>query len=108
VNRFLVRLNKVIVYIKIALVVGLLVTGYRMIGYFNFLNRGLADSLHRVYLNVPFIVLFIIHTLVSVRITLMRKKKKSLILDILFLVGGIAFAVYFSYFALSLYISFRR
>jgi hypothetical protein len=107
-HSFLIRLNKVIVYVKIALVVGLLITGYRMIGHFNFINRGLADSLHRVYLNVPFIVLFILHTLISVRISLMRKRQNSLFLDILFLVVGVAFAVYFSYFALSLYISFGR
>lgn len=36
-----------------------LITGHRMTGSFNFLPRGLSDSLHRIYLNVPLIVLFI-------------------------------------------------
>lgn len=107
-NRFLLRLNRVIAYVMIALVVGLLLTGYRMIGRFNFINRGAADLMHRVFLNVPFIFLFVIHTLVSVRTTLLKKRTKSLFLDIVLLAVGIGFAVYFSYFALSLYVSFWR
>jgi len=108
VDKFLIKLNRVIAYIKIGLVVGLLITGFRMIGYFTFINRGLADYLHRIYFNVPFIILFTIHTLLSVRITLMRKQKKSIFLDILFIVIGIGFIAVFSYLALSLIVFFRR
>ena len=107
-NKFIVKLNRIICYIMIALVVGILITGYRMIGYFTFIPRGLSDYLHRIYLNIPFIVLFIVHTLLSVRIALMRKQIKSVYLDILFIFIGLAFAVFFSYFALSLVIFFRR
>jgi hypothetical protein len=44
----------------------------------------------------------------SVRITLMRKQKKSVFLDILFIVIGIGFTAVFSYLALSLIVFFRR
>jgi hypothetical protein len=108
VDKFLIKLNRVIAYINIGLVVGLLITGFRMIGYFTFINRGLADYLHRIYFTVPFIILFTIHTLLSVRITLMRKQKKSVFLDILFIVIGIGFTAVFSYLALSLIVFFRR
>jgi hypothetical protein len=108
VDKFLIKLNRVIAYINIGLVVGLLITGFRMIGYFTFINRGLADYLHRIYFTVPFIILFTIHTLLSVRITLMRKQKKSVFLDILFIVIGIGFTAVFSYLALSLFVFFRR
>jgi len=107
-NRFLIRLNRVIAYVILALMVGVLITGYRMTGSFSFLPRGLSDSLHRIYFNVPLIVLFIAHSLISIRIGFIRKGVKSLSLDILFLVIGIAFSVFFSYFALYLIISFRR
>ncbi len=107
-DKFLIKLNRVVAYVKIGLVVGLLITGFRMIGYFTFINRGLADYLHRIYFTVPFIVLFTIHTLVSVRISLLSRQKKSVLLDILFLVIGIGFVAVFSYFALSLIIFFRR
>ena len=83
-------------------------TGYRMIGFFRFVPRGLADSLHRVYLNIPFIVMVTVHILLSIRISLMRKKKQSRMLDIVFIVVGTAFAAVFSYFALSLFFTFGR
>jgi hypothetical protein len=107
-NRFLVSLNRIVSWILIALVVSLLVTGYRMIGFFSFIPRGLADSLHRVYLNVPFIILVTVHILVSIRISLMRKKKQSRVLDVVFIVAGTTFAAVFSYFALSLFFIFGR
>jgi hypothetical protein len=107
-NRFLVLFNRIVSWILIALVVSLLVTGYRMIGFFSFIPRGLADSLHRVYLNVPFIVLVTVHILVSIRISLMRRKKQNRALDIVFIFIGTAFAAVFSYFALSLFFTFGK
>ena len=106
-SKFLLKFNRYISYLLLALVVGILMTGYRMIGYFNFIPRGLAAYLHRIYLNVPFIVLVIMHAIISIRISIMRKKKKNVYLDMLLILTGIGFAVFFSYFALSLVFFFR-
>jgi hypothetical protein len=108
VNRFLLKLNRVFAWAVLTLMVGVLMTGYRMTGAFSFIPRGLADSLHRVYLSVPLIVLFIAHSLISIRVSYTRKHPRSALLDAAFLVAGAAFAVFFSYFALNLIVSLGR
>ncbi len=106
-NRFLAKLNRIMAYILLALVVGILITGYRTFGYFTFISRGLANNLHRIYLNVPFIVFVVTHSLLSIRVSLMRKKRGGAYLDIILAMAGIGFIVFFSYFALSIVFFFR-
>ena len=107
-NRFLAKLNRIMAYILLALVVGILITGYRMIGYFTFIPRGLADYLHRIYFNVPFIVFVVVHSLLSIRVSLMRKKRGSVYLDIILAIAGIGLIAFFSYFALSIVFFFSK
>ena len=104
----LFRILGVMAVILIVFVFGILITGYRMIGYFTFIPRGLADYLHRIYFNVPFIVLVVAHSLLSIRVYVMRKKKGSVFLDIILAIAGVGLIAFFSYFALSTVFFFRR
>ena len=101
-NRFLQKLNRYISYIIIAVVIALLMAGYRMTGNFTFIPRGLADLLHRIYLNVVFLFLFITHTLLSLRIVFMRKGIRGKAIDVTFILIGIGLFGFFAYLSLKL------
>jgi len=99
-DKFLRKLNRILAYLLIPLFIVLMITGYRQVGYFTFLTRGLANSLHQIYLNISFLVLFTTHALTSIRFALARNRVRGLYLDVLFLVAGVIFIGGFSYFAL--------
>ena len=107
-NRFLVKFNRYIAYILIPVTLFMLMSGFRMTGNFSFIPRGLADLLHRVYVHSAFLVLFIIHVVLSARIALMRRHVRGLWLDILLAVVGLAVIVYFSYLSQRLILPWGR
>lgn len=98
-NRFLTRFNRIIAYILIALFLIIMITGYRQTGHFTFIGRGLASSLHQVYINIAFLVLFTIHTLIGVRMALTRNKIKGIYVEVLLIILGLLVIAGFSYFA---------
>lgn len=100
-NRFLIKFNRLISYILIALFVAMLITGYRSVGHFTFMTRGLANSLHIVFLNVSFIVLFVIHSMIGIRLALTRNKIKGWFIDVVLILFGCVLIGGFVYFAFS-------
>ncbi|MGM0366393.1 MAG: hypothetical protein ACQEP5_07625 [Actinomycetota bacterium] len=101
-DNFLRKLNRIFAYLLLPLFILLMVTGYRQVGYFTFLTRGMANALHQIYINISFLVLFTAHALISIRFALARNRVKGLYLDILLLVTGVVFIGGFAYFALAL------
>ncbi len=99
IYKFLRKLNRIIAYLLIPLFIFLLITGYRQVGYFTFITRGIANSLHQIYINIAFLVLFTFHSVMGIRAALARKKVKGLYIDILLIIIGIIFTLGFSYFA---------
>ena len=59
IDKFLIRFNRYLAYVLIAVVVSILLFGYRLTGNFGFIPQGLADLLHKVYLNIIFLFLFL-------------------------------------------------
>ena len=98
-NRFLTVFSRVAAYILIVLFVFIMITGYRGTGHFTFMTRGLANSLHIIYINISFLVLATIHALISIRFALARNKVKGIYIDVLLLVTGAVFIAGFTYFA---------
>jgi hypothetical protein len=98
-NRFLTVFSRVAAYILIVLFVIIMITGYRSTGHFTFMTRGLANTLHIIYINIAFLVLACIHALVSIRFALARKNVKGRYVDVLLLVIGAVFIAGFTYFA---------
>ena len=98
-NRVLKKLSRISAYLLLILFIMIMITGYRQTGHFTFIGRGLASSLHQVYLNVVFLLLFAFHAIVAVRNALIRNKIKGLYIDILLILSGIIFVGGFSYFS---------
>jgi hypothetical protein len=98
-NRFLTLFSRIAAYILIVLFVFMMITGYRSTGHFTFIPRGMANSLHTIYLNIAFIVLATMHALLSIRFALVRNNIKGWYIDVLLLAAGAAFIVGFTYFA---------
>ena len=98
-NRFLTIFSRVSAYILIALFILIMITGYRSTGHFTFIARGLANSLHIIYLNIAFIVLATIHAVISIRFALARRSVRGKIVDTLLLLTGAVFIAGFTYFA---------
>ncbi len=98
-NRFLIVFNRVVAYALIPLFIFIMITGYRSTGHFTFMTRGLANSLHIVYLNIAFIALAAAHALTSIRFALARNGVKGKYIDLLLIVIGIVFIAGFAYFA---------
>jgi hypothetical protein len=98
-NRFLTVFSRVAAYILIVLFVIIMITGYRSTGHFTFMTRGLANSLHIIYINIAFLVLACIHALVSIRFVLARNNIRGRYIDVLLLVTGAVFIAGFTYFA---------
>lgn len=94
-NRALVKTNRVLAYILLAVATAMIVTGYRTTGWFAFFSRGFADITHRIHLNAAFIVLLAAHSLLSIRTALMRKKISGAYIDALLIVIGTIFIVLF-------------
>ena len=98
-NRFLTIFSRVSAYILIALFIFIMITGYRSTGHFTFMARGLANSLHIIYLNIAFIVLATIHAVIAIRFALARHSVKGKLVDTLLLATGAIFIAGFTYFA---------
>ena len=96
-NRFLAIFSRVAAYILIILFVFMMITGYRSTGHFTFIARGLANSLHTIYLNIAFIVLVSMHALISIRFALSRSNVKGWYIDVLLLAAGAVFITGFTY-----------
>jgi len=97
--KFLIKLNRIFAYILIPLVIAILITGYRNTEHFTFINRGVANLLHSVWLNLAFLVLFTVHSLIAIKLALIRNKVTAKYLDVLLTVIGILFIAGFAYFA---------
>lgn len=97
-EKVLTRVNRISAYILIALVLLILITGYRQVGYFTFFGRGLANSLHQIYLNIAGLVVGAVHVLLSVRRALIRNKIKGVYINIILALIGIIVVGGFSYF----------
>ena len=97
-EKVLTRINRISAYILIVLVLLILITGYRQVGYFTFFTRGLANSLHQVYLNIAGLVVGAVHVLLSVRRALIRNKIRGVYVNILLAVIGIVVVGGFAYF----------
>ena len=97
-EKVLTRINRISAYILIVLVLLLLVTGYRQVGYFTFFTRGLANSLHQIYINIASLIVGAVHVLLSVRRALIRNKIKGIYINIILALIGIIVVGGFSYF----------
>ena len=95
-NKLLVKINRLFAYALLANTIIMLVTGYRTRGHFAFFSRGFADITHRIHLNVSFIVLLIVHSLLSIRFALMRKKIQGTYIDIMLILVGVGLIVIFT------------
>jgi hypothetical protein len=105
-DRFLTKLNRYTAYLLIPVVLLMLMTGYRSTGAFPFIPRGLADLLHRIYLNVVFLFLFCLHTLLSLRILLRRKQRGGRLTDVVFILIGAGMFGVFAFLSLKLILPF--
>jgi ABC-type sulfate transport system permease subunit len=97
-EKVLTRINRISAYILIVLVLLILITGYRQVGYFTFFGRGLANSLHQIYLNIGGLVVGAVHVLLSVRRALIRNQIKGVYINIILALIGIIIVGGFSYF----------
>jgi len=97
-EKFLLRLSRITAYILIILLILIIITGYRQTGHFTFISRGMANTLHQVYLNVAFLLVASIHALTAIRRALIRNRVKGIYIDVLLIVLGILFVGGFSYF----------
>ncbi len=97
-EKILIRINRISAYILIVLVFLMLITGYRQVGYFTFFTRGLASSLHQIYLNIAGLIVGSVHVLLSIRRALIRNHIKGLYINIILILIGIVIVGGFSYF----------
>ena len=97
-EKVLTRINRISAYILIVLVILILITGYRQVGYFTFFTRDLANSLHQIYLNIAGLILGAVHVLLSVRRALIRNKIKGAYINIILALIGVVVVGGFSYF----------
>jgi len=100
-EKTLTRINRISAYILIVLVLVIFITGYRQVGYFTFFGRGLANSLHQIYINVAGLIVGSVHVLLSSRKALARNKIKGIWVNIVLVILGITIVGGFSYFTLS-------
>ena len=99
-ERILNRINRISAYILIVLVLLILITGYRQVGYFTFFTRGLANSLHQIYLNIAGLIVGSVHVLISIRRALARNRIKGIWVNVILIILGITMVGGFTYFAL--------
>jgi hypothetical protein len=97
-EKILTRINRISAYVLIVLVLLILITGYRQVGYFTFFTRGLANSLHQVYLNIAGLLVGSVHVLISIRKALARNRIKGIWVNIILIILGAAVVGGFSYF----------
>lgn len=97
--KFLIKLNRIFAYILIPLVIAILITGYRNTEHFTFISRGVANLLHSVWLNLAFLVLLTVHSLLGIKLALIRNKVTAKYLNALLVVIGILFIAGFTYFS---------
>lgn len=97
-EKVLTRINRISAYLLIILVLVILVAGYRQVGYFTFFGRGLANSLHQIYLNITGLVVGAVHVLLSVRRALIRNQIKGVYINVILALIGIIVVGGFSYF----------
>ena len=99
-EKILTRINRISAYVLIVLVLVILITGYRQVGYFTFFGRGLANSLHQIYINIAGLVVGSVHVLLSSRRALARNKIKGVWVNIILIALGVVIVGGFSYFTL--------
>lgn len=99
-EKFLLKLCRITAYISIILFILMMISGYRQTGHFTFISRGMANTMHQIYLNIAFLFAISIHALTAIRRALMRNKIKGVYIDILLIALGIFFIGGFSYFAI--------
>ena len=97
--KFLIKLNRLLAYILVPLVIAILITGYRNTEHFTFINRGVANLLHSVWFNLAFLIIFTVHSLLGIKLALIRNKVTAKYLNSLLVVIGILFIAGFAYFA---------
>jgi len=97
-EKFLLKVNHISAYVLIILFVLMMISGYRQMGHFTFISRGMASALHQIYLNTAFLVVGTIHALTAIRRALKRNRIKGTYVDILLIILGILFIGGFSYF----------
>jgi len=97
-EKILTRINRISAYVLLVLVLLILITGYRQVGYFTFFTRGLANSLHQIYLNIAGLVIGSVHILISIRKALVRNKIKGIWVNIILVILGVTIVGGFSYF----------
>ena len=100
-EKILTRIYCISAYILLVLVLVIFITGYRQVGYFTFFGRGLANSLHQIYINVAGLIVGSVHVLLSSRKALARNKIKGIWVNIVLVILGIVIVGGFSYFTLS-------
>lgn len=98
-ERFLLKICRITAYISIILFILMMISGYQQMGHFTFMSRGMANTMHQIYLNVAFLFVVSIHALTAIRRALMRNRIKGVYINILLTVLGIFFIGGFSYFA---------
>ncbi|MHB1347822.1 MAG: hypothetical protein ACYCXK_10055 [Candidatus Humimicrobiaceae bacterium] len=86
-------------YILLPLVMAILITGYRNTEHFTFINRGVANLLHSVWLNLAFLVVFTVHSILGIKLALIRNNVNGRYIDALLIAIGILFIAGFAYFA---------
>jgi hypothetical protein len=97
-EKFLLKLSRISAYVLIILFILMMISGYRQMGHFTFISRGMANTLHQIYLNVTFLFVGTIHALTAIRRALIRNRIKGTYVDILLIILGILFIGGFSYF----------
>ncbi|MBN2322913.1 MAG: hypothetical protein JXQ30_04200 [Spirochaetes bacterium] len=95
-NRFLVRMNRVSAYVLLLVAVLMIVTGYRSTGRFAFFSRGFADITHRIHLNIAFVSLLSLHSVLSTRTALQRRNIGGTYVDIALIIAGAVFIAIFT------------
>ncbi len=98
-EKFLLKLSRISAYVLIILFVLMMISGYQQMGHFTFISRGMANTIHQIYLNVAFLFVGTIHALTAIRRALKRNRIKGTYVDILLIILGILFIGGFSYFA---------
>lgn len=100
-EKFLTRINRISAYVLLVLILLEIITGYRQVGYFTFTTRGLANSLHQIYLNIAVLFVGAVHILLSVRRALIRNRIKGKAVNAALILIGIIVVGGFSYFTFS-------
>ncbi|MBU6998687.1 MAG: hypothetical protein HXS41_14015 [Theionarchaea archaeon] len=87
-NRYMFKIHRVVSWLLVPLMAAVIITGYSYTRNLQVLNRGRAYDLH-IQLELPLILLLIVHVVLALRIELMRFHIKGKTVDIFLLILGI-------------------